>query len=175
MSRDVTASVGYDYILRQVNSAFSSVLISMKYDLLQRYFVYLLAYQWISNCALTLRSKVGYLLMLLDWDGSWHHRWHFLPTCNNQQFKVSCLLVPLIQKMGRISVFLLDRWEDLLHDCYDSLVQVRLIWIYMPGNFYFFLKWWIIIFYTNSSTISCGCFSAVFEGRWIPTVAHLLF
>ncbi|XP_059454138.1 mitochondrial import receptor subunit TOM40-1 isoform X2 [Corylus avellana] len=38
MSRDVTASAGYDYILRQ----------------------------WISNCALTLRAKVGYLLMLLD-------------------------------------------------------------------------------------------------------------
>jgi hypothetical protein len=66
MSRDVTASAGYDYILRQVNSAFSSVLMSMKYDLSQRFFVYLLAYQWISNCALTLRANVGYLLMFLD-------------------------------------------------------------------------------------------------------------
>jgi hypothetical protein len=66
MSRDVTASAGYDYILRQVNSAFSSVLMSMKYGLSQRFFVYLLAYQWISNCALTLRANVGYLLMFLD-------------------------------------------------------------------------------------------------------------
>ena len=34
MSRDVTASVGYDLILRQVNSAFANDLLSMKYDYL---------------------------------------------------------------------------------------------------------------------------------------------
>lgn len=32
MSRDVTASVGYDYILRQVNSAFANFILPVECD-----------------------------------------------------------------------------------------------------------------------------------------------
>lgn len=39
MSREVTTSIGYDYILRQVSSAFAVVLISMKFDYLLGFFI----------------------------------------------------------------------------------------------------------------------------------------
>ena len=34
MSRDVAATVGYDYILRQVNSAYANVILSIEFDYL---------------------------------------------------------------------------------------------------------------------------------------------